>query len=211
MALDMVTSGKARKAFDLSKEPQHVHDLYGTHRWGQSALLARRLVESGVSFVTINTAPDSLCWDWHLNIVNDRRPADGTLGPSRGMDLSGPPLDQMVAALVTDLYQRGLDKKVLLLVWGEFGRTPRINKTGGRDHWGPLMSILLAGGGIKTGQVLGASNSRGETPIDRPIHPNDVLATVYRHLGIERHWHTTTREGRPIAVLPEGEVIRELL
>lgn len=211
VALDMVASGKARKAFDLSEEPKHIHQLYGSHRWGQSALLARRLVESGVSFVTINTAPDSLCWDWHLNIVNDHRPEDGSLGPSRGMDLSGPPLDQMVAALVTDLYQRGLDKKVLLLVWGEFGRTPRINKTGGRDHWGPLMSILLSGGGLKTGQILGTSNSRGESPIDRPIHPNDILAMVYRHLGIEPQWQTITREGRPIAVLPDGQLIQELI
>ena len=211
VALDMVTNGKARKAFDLSDEPAHIHKLYGGHRWGQSALLARRLVEAGVSFVTINTAPDSLCWDWHLNIVNDKRPADGSLGPSRGMDLSGPPLDQMIAALVTDIYQRGLDKKVMLLVWGEFGRTPRINKTGGRDHWGPLMSILLAGGGMKVGQVIGQSNSRGETPVDRPIHPNDVLATVYRHLGIDPSLHTVTREGRPIPLLPNGEPISELI
>lgn len=211
VALDMVTSGKARQAFDLTQEPAHIRELYGSHRWGQSALLARRLVEAGVSFVTINTAPDSLCWDWHLNIVNDKRPADGSMGPSRGMDLSGPPLDQMISALVTDLYARGLDKQVLLLVWGEFGRTPRINKTGGRDHWGPLMSILLSGGGLKVGQVLGESNSRGETPVDRPIHPNDVLATVYRHLGIETNWHTTTREGRPVPVLGEGEVIKELV
>lgn len=211
VALDMVTNGKARKAFDLSDEPAHIHKLYGGHRWGQSALLARRLVEAGVSFVTINTAPDSLCWDWHLNIVNDNRPADGSLGPSRGMDLSGPPLDQMIAALVTDIYQRGLDKKVMLLVWGEFGRTPRINKTGGRDHWGPLMSILLAGGGMKVGQVIGQSNSRGETPVDRPIHPNDVLATVYRHLGIDPSSHTVTREGRPIPILPNGEPISELI
>lgn len=211
VALDMVTNGKARKAFDLSDEPAHIHKLYGGHRWGQSALLARRLVEAGVSFVTINTAPDSLCWDWHLNIVNDNRPADGSLGPSRGMDLSGPPLDQMIAALVTDIYQRGLDKKVMLLVWGEFGRTPRINKTGGRDHWGPLMSILLAGGGMKVGQVIGQSNSRGETPVDRPIHPNDVLATVYRHLGIDPSSHTVTREGRPIPLLPNGEPISELI
>ena len=117
----------------------------------------------------------------------------------------------MIAALVTDIYQRGLDKKVMLLVWGEFGRTPRINKTGGRDHWGPLMSILLAGGGMKVGQVIGQSNSRGETPVDRPIHPNDVLATVYRHLGIDPSSHTVTREGRPIPLLPNGEPISELI
>lgn len=211
IALDMVTTGKARQAFDLSQESQATHDLYGSHRWGQSALLARRLVESGVTFVTINTAPDSLCWDWHLNIVNDKRPADGSEGPSRGMDISGPPLDRMISALVTDLYQRGLDKKVLLVVWGEFGRTPRINKTGGRDHWGQLMSILLSGGGIQVGQVIGASNANGEVPSDRPIHPNDILAMIYQHLGINPKLHTVTPEGRPIPLLPGGQPVAELL
>lgn len=211
VALEMVTSGKARRAFDLSLEPDSIHALYGKHRWGQTALLARRLVESGVTFVTINTAPDSLCWDWHRNIINDKRPADGSDGPSRGMDISGPPLDQMLSALVTDLYQRGLDKKVLLLVWGEFGRTPRINKTGGRDHWGSLMSILMAGGGLRVGQVIGASTRQGEVPTDRPISPTDVLATVYRHLGIDPRQHTVTPEGRPIPLLPDGKPIAELI
>lgn len=164
-----------------------------------------------VSFVTINTAPDSLCWDWHLNIVNDDRPSDGSEGPSRGMDISGPPLDQMLHALITDLADRGLDKKVLVVVWGEFGRTPRINKTGGRDHWGSLMSMLLVGGGLKMGQVIGASNGNGEMPIDRPVHPEDVLATMYRHLGINLNSHTVSREGRPIPLLPGGEPISELL
>ena len=210
-AIDIVTSGKARRAFDLSQESPSTLKLYGEHRWGKMALLARRLVESGVSFVTINTAPDSLCWDWHLNIVNDNRPADGSQGPSRGMDISGPPLDQMITALVTDIYQRGLDKKVMLVVWGEFGRTPRVNKTGGRDHWGSLMSILLAGGGLKVNQVIGESNSKGEAPATRPVNPTDVLATMYRHLGIDTRQHTLTPQGRPIPVLPDGEPIRELI
>ena len=210
-ALEMVTTGEARRAFDLSRESTLTRERYGMHRWGQTALLARRLVEAGVTFVTMNTAPDSLCWDWHRNIVNDRRPADGSDGPSRGMDISGPPLDQMLTALVTDLYERGLDKKVLLVVWGEFGRTPRVNKTGGRDHWGPLMSILVAGGGLKVGQVIGKSNRHGEVPADRPVPPNDVLAMMYRHLGIDPTQHTITREGRPIPILPDGHVIPELV
>ncbi len=210
-ALDMVTSGRARAAFDLTREPEHVRQMYGSHRWGQMALLARRLVESGVTFVTINTAPDSLCWDWHLNIVDDKRPADGSDGPSRGMEHHGPPLDQMVSALLTDLYQRGLDKKVMLVVWGEFGRTPRVNKTGGRDHWGALMSILMAGGGLKVGQVIGASNSKGEMPSERPIHPTDVLATMYRHLGIDLNGETINNAGRPIPLLPSGRPIAELI
>jgi len=210
-ALDMVTSGRARQAFDLSQEPESVRRLYGPHRWGQMALLARRLVEAGVTFVTLNTAPDSLCWDWHRHIVNDDRPADGSDGPTRGMDISGPPLDQMITALVTDLVDRGLDKKVLLVVWGEFGRTPRVNKTGGRDHWGALMSILVAGGGLKVGQIIGRSNSKGEVPAERPIHPTDVLATIYRHLDIDLAAETITNAGRPIPLLPRGRPIEELI
>lgn len=210
-ALDMVTSGVAKRAFDLAEETTATRERYGMHRWGQMGLLARRLVEAGVIFVTLNTAPDSLCWDWHRNIVNDHRPDDGSDGPSRGMDVSGPPLDQMLAALVTDLYERGLDKKVLLVVWGEFGRTPRINKTGGRDHWGSLMSILLSGGGLKVGQVVGASARTGDVPANRPVSPTDVLATIYRHLGIDTTQHTVNNSGRPIPVLPDGEPIQELI
>lgn len=210
-AFQMVTSGAARRAFDLQLESKATREMYGHHRWGQMGLLARRLVESGVTFVTINTAPDSLCWDWHKNIVNDDRPADGSDGPTRGMDISGPPLDQMITALVTDIYQRGLDKKVLLLVWGEFGRTPRVNKTGGRDHWGALMSILMCGGGLRVGQILGASNAKGEMPTQRPVHPNEVLATVYRHLGIDPTKHTVNREGRPFPILPNATPVRELI
>lgn len=210
-ALDMVTSGAARRAFDLTQESDATRDRYGRHRWGQMGLLARRLVESGVTFVTFNLAPDSLCWDWHLNIVNDDRPTDGSNGPSRGMDISGPPLDRMLAALVTDIYERGLDKKVMLVVWGEFGRTPRVNKTGGRDHWGSLMSIMMAGGGLRVGQVIGKSTPNGEVPADRPVHPTEVLATMHRHLGIDPTWHTVTNAGRPIPVLPDGRPIDELL
>ncbi len=210
-ALDMVTSGAARRAFDLNEETAATQDRYGRHRWGQMGLLARRLVEAGVTFVTLSTAPDSLCWDWHLNIVNDNRPADGSNGPSRGMDVSGPPLDQMLAALISDLYDRGIDKKVLLIVWGEFGRTPRVNKTGGRDHWGSLMSILMSGGGLNVGQVIGSSTKTGDVPANRPVSPTDVLATMYRHLGIDTTQHTVTNAGRPIPILSDGKPIRELI
>ncbi len=210
-AFDMLTSGAARRAFDLNEESPAVRDRYGRHRWGQMGLLARRLVEAGVAFVTLNTAPDSLCWDWHRNIVNDNRPVDGSDGPTRGMDVSGPPLDQMLAALIADLYERGLDRKVLLVVWGEFGRTPRVNETGGRDHWGSLMSILMAGGGLKVGQVIGSSSANGEVPVSRPVSPTDVLATLYRHLGIDLSRQTMTNDGRPIPLLPDGAPIAELL
>jgi hypothetical protein len=211
IALDMVVGGEARRAFDLSRESAVTRRLYGEHRWGRMALLARRLVEAGTTFVTINTAPDSLCWDWHLHIVDDKRPADGSLGPSRGMDVSGPALDQMLSALIIDLCQRGLDKKVLLVVWGEFGRTPRVNATGGRDHWGALMSILMAGGGLKVGQVIGTSSSKGEVPLNRPVAPTDVLATMYRHLGIDPDAHTINNAGRPVPLLPDGAAIGELV
>jgi uncharacterized protein (DUF1501 family) len=117
----------------------------------------------------------------------------------------------MLTALITDLYERGLDKKVLLVVWGEFGRTPRVNKTGGRDHWGALMSILLAGGGLRVGQVLGSSTKNGEAPKSRPVSPTDVLATVYRHLGIDTTQHTYDHTGRPFPILPDGEPIHELI
>lgn len=210
-ALDMLTSGAARRAFDLNEESPATRDRYGRHRWGQMGLLARRLVESGVTFVTLNTAPDSLCWDWHRNMVNDNRPADGSDGPSRGMDISGPPLDQMLSTLIADLYERGLDRKVLLVVWGEFGRTPRVNPTGGRDHWGSLMSILMAGGGLKVGQVIGTSSAHGEVPTSRPVSPTDVLATLYHHLGIDLTRHTVTNAGRPIPLLPDGAPLAELL
>ena len=211
LALEMVSGSAARNAFDLSRVDSKTRERYGNHRWGQSALLALRLVEAGVPFVTINTAPDSLCWDWHLNLKHDHRPADGSLGPSRGMDVSGPWLDRMVTALVEDIYDRGLDKKVLLLVWGEFGRTPRINKTGGRDHWGSLMSVLMAGGGLRVGQVIGASNSKGEVPVERPIGPLDILVMVYRHLGMDLNLQTINRAGRPIHLLAGGEIIPELV
>jgi len=210
-ALDMVTSGAARRAFDLTQETQATRERYGGNRWGQMGLLARRLVEAGVTFVTFNTAPDSLCWDWHRNIVDDKRPADGSGGPSRGMKISGPRLDQMLSALINDLYDRGLDKKVLLVVWGEFGRTPRVNKTGGRDHWGSLQSVLLSGGGLKVGQVIGKSNSKGEVPSDRPVHPTDVLATLYRHLGIATDQNAVNNAGRPIPILSSGRPIDELI
>ncbi len=211
LALDMLTSGAARRAFDLNEESTATRDRYGRHRWGQMGLLARRLVEAGVTFVTINTAPDSLCWDWHRNIVNDNRPADGSDGPTRGMNISGPPLDQMLATLIADLYERGLDRQVLLIVWGEFGRTPRVNPTGGRDHWGSLMSILLAGGGLRVGQVIGTSSPKGEVPASRPVSPTDVLATIYRHLGIDLAQQTVTNAGRPIPLLPDGTPIAELI
>lgn len=209
-ALELVTSAKALQAFDLNAESAATRERYGTHRWGQMALLARRLVESGVTFVTLNTAPDCLRWDWHVSVSRENRPQPDPGGPNTGMDWSGPPLDRALSALITDLSERDLCRNVLLLVWGEFGRSPKVNATGGRDHWPRLGSVLLAGGGLKMGQIIGESSSDGGLPTDRPIGPSDVLATVYKHLGIDPNQNAVNFLGRPIPLLPDGKVIDEL-
>lgn len=197
-AFDLVTSPRAREAFDLSKEPAKLRENYGLHRWGQSCLLARRLVEAGATFITVNFDPHSYTFDMHGNVKG-------------GMESAGPRMDSAIPALIEDLGQRGLDKDVLVIVWGEFGRTPRVNASAGRDHWGQVMSVLMAGGGLRMGQAIGTSNERGEEPKDRPIKPQDVLATMYRHLGIDPRMTFNDHTGRPIQLLSEGEVIRELI
>ncbi|MFN9198329.1 MAG: DUF1501 domain-containing protein [Planctomycetaceae bacterium] len=209
-ALELVTSARARRAFDLNEDSAATRERSGRHRWGQMALLARRMVEAGVTFVTINTAPDCLRWDWHVSITRENRPQPDPGGPNVGMEHCGPPFDRALAALIEDLAERDSCRDVLLIVWGEFGRTPKINATGGRDHWPPLGSVLLAGGGLRMGQVIGASNRDGSAPADRPIGPDDVLATLYKHLGIDRHASPLNHQGRPIPLQPEGRVIHEL-
>jgi Protein of unknown function (DUF1501) len=209
LALDLITSEKARRAFDLEQESAATRERYGTHRWGQMALLARRLVEAGVTFVTLNTAPDCLRWDWHVSVTRENREQPSAGGPNVGMEHSGPPLDRALSALIADLSERELCRKVLLVVWGEFGRSPRINTTGGRDHWPKLGSVLLAGGGLKMGQLIGASSPDGGLPTERPVSPSDVLATLYKHLGIDPKQKIVT-QGRPIPLLPEGKAIEEL-
>ncbi|MGI8979335.1 MAG: DUF1501 domain-containing protein [Pirellulaceae bacterium] len=209
LALDLITSEKARRAFELQQESAATREKYGSHRWGQMALLARRLVEAGVTFVTLNTAPDCLRWDWHVSVTRETRAQPDPGGPNVGMEHSGPPLDRALSALIADLSERELCRKVLLVVWGEFGRSPRINTTGGRDHWPKLGSVLLAGGGLKMGQLIGASSPDGGLPTERPVSPSDVLATLYKHLGIDPKQKIVT-QGRPIPLLPEGKAIEEL-
>src|SRR5690606_15426201 len=143
----LVTGDRARRAFDIAAETDGVRDRYGRNITGQSMLLARRLVEEGVTFVTVKTGS----WDDHNGI-------------EARMKSKGPSFDQGLAALVSDLHERGLDRDVLVVAMGEFGRTPRINKNAGRDHWGKAMSVLLAGGGLKTGQVVGSSTPHGDEP-----------------------------------------------
>ncbi len=200
-AFDMLTGPRARAAFDLEREDRRTHDRYGHTRPGQTALLARRLVEAGVTFVTVvdpGVGLSSSGWDLHRRL-------------EWGMKTACPRMDRAVTALIEDIYQRGLDRKVLVVVWGEFGRTPRINKDAGRDHWADVQSVLISGGGYRMGQVIGSSTAKGEVPKDRPLWPYDVVATMYHHLGIDTERSFTNHAGRPIPVLAKGSVIRELL
>lgn len=192
-AYAMVTGPSARRAFDLSREDPRTRDRYGRTSIGQGCLLARRLVEAGVPFVTVVEGG----WDHHTEVfANCRRML--------------PALDDAIAGLVGDLHDRGLDRKALVLVWGEFGRTPRVNGSGGRDHWPSSMSAVLAGA-FTTGQVIGASDRRGERPADRALRPEDLLRTVYEVLGIDPLHEFPNEAGRPLAVLNQGRPIIELL
>lgn len=193
-AFDMVTSGKALEAFQIGKEPDQLRDRYGRTSTGQALLLARRLVEAGVTFVTVRSGG----WDDHNQI--EKRMKD-----------KGPEYDQAVAGLIRDLHERGLDRDVLFVSMGEFGRTPKVNGNAGRDHWGNVMSVLLAGGGLRMGQVVGSSNDKGEVPQDQPYRPENVLAMVYRHLGIDPKMTFPDFSGRPRYVLEDRHLIEELI
>lgn len=199
-AFDLVYNGKARDAFDIEKETDATRDRYGRGPWGHYTLFARRLVEAGVGFVTV----DMPHWDNHSGI-------------EKGHGAKVPVVDQAVSALLTDLTDRGMLDDVIVLVMGEFGRTPRLNKgqpgipIPGRDHWGNAISAMIAGGGLKGGQVVGATNSKAEHPVERPLKPANLLATVYKVLGIDPATTFLDNSGRPIAMLDDGEPIREIL
>jgi hypothetical protein len=201
-AFTLVLGDAARKAFNIRKEDPRLRDRYGRNQWGQSALLARRLVEAGVRFVTLTFSG----WDYHSSL-------------ERGMKSVLPRLDSAVGSLVADLDDRGLLDSTMVLVMGEFGRTPRMNKKGvpgsdpvpGRDHWGKVMSVLAAGGGFARGLAIGSSNSRGEVPRDRPVRPQDLLVTIYHQLGLTPGTTFSNRSGRPVTIGSDGEMISELL
>ncbi len=215
-ALTLMTSDRARIAFDLTRESPRVRERYGMHAWGQRALLARRLVEAGSSFVTMvmenpyqSGVPflkdGTYNWDSHAvncHIFND---AKARL----------PYYDRAIAALIDDLHERGLDRRVMLIVTGEFGRTPRIETTKdrpGRDHWPQAMSVLVSGGGLKMGHVVGSTDARGERPKDTPLSVNDLWATMFRHLAIDPHQTSfLDHQGRPMSVLSDGSPIAELV
>ncbi len=193
-AFELVTGDRARMAFDIAQEPDALRDRYGRHTVGQSLLLARRLIEAGVAFVSVRVGG----WDDHNKLV-------------QRMKTKAPQFDRGVAALIDDLYERGMERDVLVVAMGEFGRTPRFNRNAGRDHWGSLMSVMMAGGGLNVGQIVGSSNSRGEIPLDNPYRPEHVLATAYRHLGIDTEATFTDHAGRPRYVLEQRDVVRELV
>ncbi|MFP6575121.1 MAG: DUF1501 domain-containing protein, partial [Pirellulaceae bacterium] len=211
LALSMITSSEARNAFDLSRESDALRDRYGRHEWGQRAILARRLVEAGVPWVTVVmenpyvsgiSMPDWGVYNWDSHAVNCHLFKDA--------EVRFPIYDQVITALIEDIYDRGLDRRVLLVVTGEFGRTPRITvRPGtkskidqpGRDHWPRAMSMLVSGGGMRTGQVIGATNSKGEEPVSRPLTPNDLWASVYKHLGVNPEHTFPDHGGRPMTIL----------
>jgi hypothetical protein len=194
-AFEIVTSPQCREAFDISRERDALRDKYGRHTWGQSALLARRLVQAGVTFVTVNMGG----WDTHQNNFSELR--------TRKLA----PYDQAVAALVEDIYERGLDRDVLVVTYGEFGRTPRINNQAGRDHWPGAMSVLFSGGGLRMGQTVGSTDSRAEYPTSRAFGPQDVLATMYHVLGIDYRHEFRDAAQRPFPILNQGRPIQELV
>ncbi len=192
-AADMVLSPKAQSAFDMTKEDSTLRDEYGRTEFGQSCLMARRLVEAGVKFVTVNYGG----WDHHKKIFE-------------GLDKKLPEFDAGLSALVRDLDQRGLMKDTLLVAFGEFGRTPKLNKDAGRDHWGRAGSLLFAGAGVQGGKIIGASDKNGAFVTDRPVRPADVCWTIYESLGIDPTKELRTPEGRPVSILSEGASVQEL-
>lgn len=193
-ALEMVTGEAARRAFDVKSEDPALRERYGRNTYGQSALLARRLVEAGVRFVTIHNGG----WDHHSNILN-------------GMKGRLPSMDRSIGVLIDDLAQRGLLDDTLVCVMGEFGRTPRVNANAGRDHWGNVMSVLLGGGGLRGGQIVGSSSSKGERPFDTPLRPADVWATIYRAMGVDLETTFLNHAGRPTPINNYGKPISQLL
>ena len=203
-AYRLVTSAEAKQAFDLTQEKDSTRARYGPRAIGQGCLLARRLVERGVAFVTVN----NVGWDTHDGLV--LRLKEGYAGAKVGVGLI-PTFDQAFAALVGDLEELGLLDDTLVVAMGEFGRTPKINTRAGRDHWPRVFSVALAGGGIRGGQVLGASDRIGESPSDRPVTPADLAHTIYSLLGVNPAHELSTPDGRPVRVNQGGQLIKELI
>ncbi|MFN4259830.1 MAG: DUF1501 domain-containing protein [Gemmataceae bacterium] len=191
----LITSPAAKKAFNLEEEPDRLRERYGRSQFGQSCLLARRLIEAGVHFVTVTDGG----WDTHQN--NFRTLKERKL----------PILDQAYAALLQDLHDRGLLDNTLVVWFGDFGRTPKINPSAGRDHWATAGVACMGGGGVRTGEVVGATNALGEYVINDPATPQDLAATIYHTLGVPLHTWYRAQDGRPIELVPQGKPIRQLV
>ncbi len=199
-AYRMMTSPEARHAFDLSKEPREVREKYGMNRFGQCCLLSRRLIEAGVRFVTVNTfltVFDEITWDIHGS-----KPFTSIEGMR---DIVAPMYDQAYGALLEDLNERGLLDETLVCCLQEFGRTPRVNPAGGRDHWPQCFSTYFAGGGVKGGRAIGASDEAGAYPAERPADPSEVVATIYHSLGFDLETTLPGPAGRPFPLVDFGK------
>jgi len=198
-AFTLMSSPTAREAFDLGDEDEKVRDRYGRNKFGQGCLLARRLVERGVRFVTVNmfeTVFNEITWDIH---------GSAPFSPIECYrDLVGPMFDNAYSSLLEDLTDRGLLGDTLVVAMGEFGRTPKVNPAGGRDHWPQVWSVLFAGGGVRGGRVVGASDEIGGYPIDRPTKPAEVVATIFHSLGVDLEHELPGPQGRPIPVVDFG-------
>jgi uncharacterized protein (DUF1501 family) len=191
----LITSPAAKRAFDVGAEPDRVREAYGRTTFGQSCLLARRLVEAGVHFVTVTDGG----WDTHQNNFKSLK------------ERKLPVLDRAYAALLQDLHGRGLLENTLVVWFGDFGRTPKINPSAGRDHWASAGVACMGGGGVKTGQVVGATNALGEVVVDSPVTPQDLAATIYTALGVPLHTWYKAQDGRPIELVPEGKPVKQLI
>jgi hypothetical protein len=203
LAIEMIASGKARRAFELDKEDPRLRDAYGLDSLGTKALLARRLVESGVTFVLVSGAwgyfdhhGDNIVWK----------------GIEKGLKPILPRVDQVLATFIGDLEARGLLDQTLVMMMGEFGRSPVLNREAGREHWTNVMSMVMAGGGLRHGQVIGASDSKGYGILERKVTPQDLAATVFTHLGIDTEQSWINGQGRPIPIVQDGgQAIAELV
>lgn len=212
-AYELLTSTRLADAFKIDSEQSVLRERYGRNLWGQACLMARRLAEAGTAVINIyfdtpKSGQEFTNWDDH--ILNAGRP--GHFG--RYMDVRLPYMDQALSALIEDIWQRDLQRQIMVVVVGEFGRTPRLSRNAngvGRDHWPQAMSALVSGGGLRMGQVVGATNRKAEYPTERPYTPQDLLATIYRHLNINTEAAFTDFAGRPVPILPFGKPIAELL
>jgi uncharacterized protein (DUF1501 family) len=209
-AVQMVLGDRARKAFDLDQEPAKTRDRYGKHLWCQQALLARRMVEAGVAFVTIDLSYHSASGTWDTH--GDNIPPYG--GITKGLGPLLPLFDHLLTTLVGDLEERGLLERTLVIAMGEFGRTPNMGtqeSTDGRNHWPEVMSLCLAGGGLRHGQVIGATEKDGGRIKDRPVTPGDLAATIYHHFGVPLDTTYLDHNQRPRFVVENGSPIKELI